>query len=231
MSFKIGQLRKNQLNINEYQISKKADIKTGVVSATQFIDGKNIQIMEFNEGGFSYPFKEGITYYLNFKYSQQGSGSINTVYLKLLSEDGTKEMTIKQRSSGVGNCEIIFTPNRDYQYFIVQIKRDKISLRVGDLYYKIDSIFSFYELKNILQADKFKNKFPEVVSIKKLGIQAHEGLIFALNGKDFKVGKSGIYEVEDVEIDHLCFYLKNIDTDLYPYQNQTEQFFIMDFEY
>lgn len=231
MSFKIGQLRKNQLNINEYQISKKADIKTGVVSATQFIDGKNIQIMEFNEGGFSYPFKEGITYYLNFRYTQQGSGSIHTIYLKLLSEDGTKEMTIKQKSGGWGSDEIIFTPNRDYQYFIVQIKRDKASLRIKDLYCKIDSISSFYELKNILQANNFKNKFPEVVSIKKLGLQAPEGLIFALNGKDFKVGKSGIYTVSDVEIDHLCFFLKKINTDLYPYQNQAEQFFIMDFEY
>lgn len=231
MSFKIGQLRKNQLNINEYQISKEADLQTGVISATQSIDGKNIQIMEFNEGGFSYPFKEGVTYYLNFSYTQQGSGPVNTVYLKLLSEDGTKEMIIKQRSGGGGSSEIIFTPNRDYQYFMVQIKRDKASLRVEDLYYKISSISNFYELKNILQADSFKNKFSEVVSIKKLGIQAPEGLIFALNGKDFKVGKSGIYTVSDVEIDHLCFYLKKANTDLYPYQNQTEQFFIMDFEY
>lgn len=232
MSFKIGQLRKNQLAASEYQIEidkKSYNIGEGIISITQ-PNGLNL---EFNEGGFNYNFKEGTTYFLDFSYELSNSNyspSGISVYIKLLNENGA-EMIIKKMSNAEAWYEkIIFTPNRDYNFFVIQIERNSSALRVSDLYCEV-TLNNFYQLNNILQAGNFKNKFSEVTSIKKLGLQAPEGLIFAINGKDFKVGKSGVYEVEDVNIKQLCFYIAKEDTYFHPYEKQTEQFFIMDFEY
>lgn len=230
MSFKIGQLRKNQLSYpNDYQIEK--DVK-GTASTTLSING-------FNEGAFPYSFEEGKTYYINLSTTLSESLGTPTRYIKLYSkgQDGKegKEMTIKKLSSSSysDSQEIIFTPNRNYDYLIVQIDRKEISSSQSNAYYKIE-FKKLWELKNILTVANFKNKFPNIKTIKSLGIQGPIGMIFALNGEEFKIGKSGVYTISDVEIDSICFFLKTVDSNSnrFPfYTGETQEFFIMDFEY
>ena len=229
MSFKIGQLRKNQLSYpNDYQIEK--DVK-GTASTTLSING-------FNEGAFPYSFEEGKTYYINLSAELPESLGTPTRYIKLYSKGQNgkegKEMTIKKLSSSSYNDqEIIFTPNRNYDYLIVQIDRKEISFSQSNAYYQI-KFKKLWELKNILTVANFKNKFPNIKTIKSLGIQGPIGMIFALNGEEFKIGKSGVCTISDVEIDNICFFLKTVgnNSNRFPfYTGETQEFFIMDFEY
>jgi hypothetical protein len=61
-----------------------------------------------------------------------------------------------------------------------------------------------------------------------MGIQGPTGLLFSMNGEEIRIGKSGIYEVQDFPIENLGFVIK--DTSPVPYQDGKD-FFIMDFQY
>ena len=52
----------------------------------------------------------------------------------------------------------------------------------------------------------------------KLGVQGDQGLNIILNGELIKMGKNGLFEVDGIEIKHLCFM---------PRENE---YFLVDYE-
>ena len=168
---------------------------------------------------------EGETYCLD--YSKLKLGKSGKVSIKLMDDNG-KEMTIKIKSFSSSTSthteKIIFTPNRNYAYIVFQIQREKSSLKDTTVVCTISSA-SITPLKNILT----QSLFSDVDSINRMGIQGPEDFVFSINGADYKLGRSGIYEVEDIQIKKLCFFIQGAKAE--PYPNDGLQFFIMDYEY
>ena len=54
------------------------------------------------------------------------------------------------------------------------------------------------------------------IDVYHLGIQAKPGTIFIMNGKEFEIGITGIYEIEQIFITSLYFN-KNIDNAIIDY--------------
>ena len=61
-----------------------------------------------------------------------------------------------------------------------------------------------------------------------MGLQGPPGLLFSMNGEEIRIGKSGIYEVEGININQLSFVIKNNSP--IPYADNLD-YFIMDFQY
>ena len=68
-----------------------------------------------------------------------------------------------------------------------------------------------YQLKNIIPSD--------IGFFKKIGIQGSEGLQFNINGEGIRLGKSGMFELEGINITSLAF------------SATTNDFFILDYQY
>ena len=74
----------------------------------------------------------------------------------------------------------------------------------------------------------FRAAFVSLQYIKKMGLQGPPGFMFSMNGEEIHIGKSGMYEVEGINISNLSFVIKNISP--IPYEDNLD-YFIMDFLY
>lgn len=207
MSFKIGQLRRNQ--INEYQTQLDytySDSKSFPGALKEYLEGS----ITLNNG---IKFKKGETYY--FTGSLLGG---NNIIVKLV--DGSNSMIIDKVKSGVNSFS--FTPNKDYEYLVFALETD-------DQVVNIPNSSRLYKLKNILTETTFTKIYGNNVIIKRLGIQGPSGLAFSINGESFIMGKSEIFILNDIDIYQLNFFIRD-RSNSFPYGDNKE-FFIMDFEY
>lgn len=65
------------------------------------------------------------------------------------------------------------------------------------------------ELINLIQQDAIK----EIKYVKHLGIQANENTFLRINGEEREIGKTGIYEIGNTEINSI-YFIDNTEADV-----------------
>lgn len=235
MSLKIGQIRKNQYASNIYR--KRLDKENEINN----VAGKHLRLK--HEGGKYYPtgyyalpggFQKGVTYHIRLNVGLDiGTYSSDKVNLKLVSagstsnEAGDYYMQISTftlweptNAAQTRTIEATFTPNFNYPYLVFEIQRDgtnedkRVVLKSDINSYSKNEI---YEIYNIIPT--ISSAFDNVRYFKKIGIQGSEGLQFNINGEGIQLGKSGMFELEGINITSIAFSATDAD------------FFILDFQY
>jgi hypothetical protein len=229
MAYSIGQIRRNQISSFSVNVNYNLSL---LVNKDSIVDFYNPYIYMSNTLlSFAY------SYYLRFKVKQR-TDSTQDFSIKLANSDSTDKNTQSVRTFNVksGNdyttFELIFTPNSAYNEIIFELRRLALDFnlvndngkngRIMDI-----EILDFYIVNNII-TDYLQSHFSDLKQLKKIGIQGPPGLLFALNGEEIRIGKSGVYELchDSISISYLGFCIKE--------SNQVpdgKDFFILDFKY
>lgn len=215
MSYNIGQLRRNQ--IKEYDTP--IEILSSMAGTFSIIDSSGLTIKNSCINLPSGTLKKDVNYYFIFALTDNNKSFVVTL------RGGEKEQPIKffNRTSPTGIYTMVFTPNDNIYTQIVFKLTERAT---GSAVVALDKTsnnniltrIKLYELINIVP------KLGDIDSIKKFGLQGPPGLMFSMNGEEIHIGKSGIYEVEDVNINNLSFVLKTNE-------DGEKDFFIMDYMY
>lgn len=224
MSYNIGQLRQNQISsyfesivdyIYEPGTSNPISGHPTYIGSTAVYDS----IIKLGTGA---KFKKDKNYYLSFK-----TDSWKQYHFKIkLIGDGIS-MTVKEfKTNGSEMCELVFTPNDDnYNVIIIEKIRTDISNDQSGIVIDRKSI-QLKSLVNIIS--RLNSRYNNLSYLKKMGLQAPSGFLFSMNGEEFYIGKSGIYEIQDINITNLSFVIR----DSYPESDGKQRnYFIMDFQY
>ena len=230
-TYNIGQLRRNQISSYSTKVAYRTDLMVNTNSSIDFYDPAII----VSDGG---QVSLSNTYYLRFRVKQR-TDSVQDFTVKLKNEgigddeDNTQSLRTFSAKSGVDytTFELIFTPNKAYSNIILELKRTVLdfSTTTSGKSGRIMTIevLDFYVIDNIINS-YLKSHYSGLDKLKKIGIQGPPGLMFTIDGEEFKLGKSGIYELynEKIQISYLGFIIKD--------SNQItdgKDFFILDFKY
>ena len=213
MSYNIGQWRKNQLDsymshIPLYSTTGKDVYVTNEYPSPYFehdtYNELEITLPKDNQDNLQY-FQEDENYYFKFTV-------LDPVEFKVkLIGDNNKSMFIKSFKT-FGNstkCELVFTPN-DKIYNAILFEKVRTDVYDKDPVALVkDSANGEYteiQLKKLVNImNILKNQYSNLSYLKQLGIQGPSGFMFSMNGEEFYVGKSGIYEVDGINITSLSF--------------------------
>lgn len=223
MSYKIGQLRQNQISTYfepitnfKYEVGNKEN-NTGHGS---YIG--SVMVKDSSIGMNNNKFEKDKNYYLSFKID---SWSQYHFKVKLVG-DGIS-MTVKEfKTNGTEICELVFTPNDDnYTAIVFEKIRQNISTDLNGIIIDKNSI-QLNSLINIIS--RLNSRYEGLTYLKKIGLQAPSGFLFSMNGEEFYIGKSGIYEIQDINITNLSFVIRDsyLESD-----GKQRNYFIMDFQY
>jgi len=125
----------------------------------------------------------------------------------------------------------VFTPNATYNLIVFVLARTTEDYNVieNSQYGRIMDITvnenNIYLMTNII--DTLASTYG-LTELTRIGVQGPTGLMMSINGEQIKIGKTGIYELNDVniKITYLGFALKDNVLNVDGYDN-----FILDFEY
>lgn len=230
MAYQIGQLRRNQINSYSTALSYRQGLIRNENSIIDFYDqcmylsGSNIVSSIYS-------------YYLKFEVTQLPEVT-QEFSIRLQNDEVTvdniqniRSFVVKQ-GLGTTTFELIFTPNSNYNQIVFELKRlaldfytdngDGTSGRIMKI-----KILQFDRVTNVISSYLAKN-YPGMTSLKKIGIQAPPGLLFCIDGEEIRVGRSGVYELynEDINISYIGFIIKDS-----LFTQDGKDFFIMDFKY
>lgn len=159
--------------------------------------------------------------------------SVQNFSLQLQSSTDSQTIEDYTVPAGTGSTtfDIVFTPNSTYNLIVFVLARttedyniiEKLQHgRIMDITVNENNI---YLMTNIIDTLASTYGLTELIRI---GVQGPTGLMMSINGEQIKVGKTGIYELNDVniKITYLGFALKENVLNIDGYDN-----FILDFEY
>ena len=230
MAYQIGQLRRNQIDSYSTALSYRQDLIRNENNIIDFYD-QCMYLSGANVVSSIY------SYYLKFEVTQLPE-VIQEFSIKLQSDEVTIDNIQNIRSfvvkQGIDKTtfELIFTPNSNYNQIVFELKRialdfytnngDGTSGRIMKI-----KILQFDRIINVISSYLAKN-YPGMTSLKKIGIQGPPGLLFCIDGEEIRIGRSGIYELynEDINISHMGFIIKDS-----LFTQDGKDFFIMDFKY
>lgn len=175
-------------------------------------------------------------YYLHFKVKKR-SDSIQSFYLKLKNslktednEQIIEQYTVDSVMAGVDQWayfEVIISPNAEYDQIIWELQRINTDFNNSDNQSQKQQIGrimnieiqSYAQLVDIVTT--LKNTYPKLKYLTKIGIQGPPALLTCINGEQIRLGRNGIYEINNgIKITSISFVPKSSD-----------DYFIMDFEY
>lgn len=230
MSYQIGQLRRNQISSYSTALSYQQGLIKNENSIIDFYD----QCMYLSGANIV---SSIYSYYLKFEVTQLPE--VTQEFSIRLQSDGVTVDNIQNIRSfvvkqGVGTTtfELIFTPNSNYNQIIFELKRlaldfytdnsDGTSGRIMKI-----KILQFDRVINVISSYLAKN-YAGMTTLKKIGIQGPPGLLFCIDGEEIRIGRSGIYELynEDINISYIGFIIKDS-----LFTQDGKDFFIMDFKY
>lgn len=206
MSYKIGQLRYNQVSdYTQEFIEANSNIKSfGGTVQDGFITLQN--------GSF----QKDMIYYLPCElrsyYNNSANHGIENMRIRVKLKKNTKEQLIDSfyiKSNRNMPCTFIFQPDDNYDSIILEVDRTEnpSSLNNNHSYVKVEK---FIQKDNRQDCRILKNVLPAGVVVHNFGIQAPPGFTFAANGEKIVVGKSGIYTANGVNIVNLNLFLGKI---------------------
>ena len=181
-------------------------------------------------------------YYLKFSVKRLES-SQQKFYLKLYNTQDLESDEIYtvdefnvEKGLGFKTFEVILAPNRTYNQIVWDLQRtiDDYSIEEDGQPGRIMTVDKIFYSKLVNVIDTLKSKYSNLTHLTKIGIQSPPSLLMCINGEQIRVGKSGIYEInnENIRISFIGF----VPSDLIPSDNSENldikrDYFIMDFEY
>lgn len=234
MSYKFGQLRRNQ--IDSYMTSliytfKDIETKSELSQGVTFIDkmislsGDNVLKPADNTG------KAIKSYYLQIRVYKQEVKQLLTI--KLVNNFKTKDkeqiLTTVTIEPGVENdysiFELVIPPNQSYNQIQFILNRILIDYNTenddGSYGRKIN--MEVIKLKEIYNVINFLNPAIENKGrLKQIGVQSAPGLLMSIDGEAVHVGRSGIYEINNgISIGYIGFIVEPGDN----------KYFLLDYQY
>ena len=226
MSYQIGQFRRAQLSIANYRTLLKYNITTVTNNNTNvaFLD----TAISLTSGSV---LDNKHSYYLQFTVKQKNSVQNFSLQLQNSNDSQTIEDYTVPAGTGSTTFDIVFTPNSTYNLIVFVLARtaEDYNIIENSQYGRIMDITvnenNIYLMTNIIDTLASTYGLTELIRI---GIQGPTGLMMSINGEQIKVGKTGIYELNDIniKITYLGFALKENALNIDGYDN-----FILDFEY
>ena len=228
MSYQIGQFRRPQLD--SYMTTLNVELDQAITSdaTSEVINFYNIC---GNLTGDNILNNQNC-YYLKFGI-QQRSDSEQVFYLKLRNTEEVQdnEQFIEEykvgRGTGVVYFEVILAPNSTYNQILWELQRTALDYRIINAdgsYGRIANIVinNYSRLVDIITV--LKSTYSNLEYFTKIGIQGPPSLLMCINRQQIRLGKSGIYELNnEINITSISFIPKDNINGL--------DYFIMDFEY
>ena len=213
MSYKIGQMRRNQYSSYSNSLDYRLDLILNEDSTIDFYD----QCMYLYNENIISP-KYG--YYLKFKVAQL-TDSVQDFVIKLRTDEKTidnvqeiRTLSVKQGTDETV-FELVFSPNENYNQIIFELKRLSLDFHTENEDNKSGrimkiTILAFERISNVI-SDYLSKHYSGLASLKKIGIQGPPGLMFILDGEEIKIGKSGVYELynDNIDISYIGFIIKD----------------------
>lgn len=175
------------------------------------------------------------SYYLKFGVRRLAAYD-QTFQLKIKNASNldTNEQVIESYTVKKGNIadvvyfEVVISPNAEYNQIVWTLQRiaddynivnyDGTYGRVMDV-----SITSYAQIIDIM--DYLKSQYSGLKYLTSIGIQGPTGLLMCINGEQIRVGRSGVYEIDnEMPITSIGFVPKEISVN-------TLEYFLMDFVY
>lgn len=230
MTYNIGQLRRNEITsyVNPVKYTKKTIINDESIINFQDIclEMSGDQIVDATS-----------SYYLKFEVSQRPEAAQDFI-IKLKNNDVTidnvQEVKTLKVAAGTGKIsfELIFNPNSKYNQLIFELQRLALDFYLdngdGTSGRKMEiNILEFSKIINIVDS-YLKGKFSGLTKLKKIGLQGPPGLMFVLDGEEIRIGRAGVYELynDNIEISYIGFIIKDS-----LFTQSGKDFFVMDFKY
>lgn len=216
MSYNIGQFKRTQLGINSYETLIEKD-KYAISNSSE----GNISMNGNNS------FNAGTIYRLSTILTGEQN---NQIKIKLQNgTDGNDFQTIKitkiTSANGQKKIDLIFLPLRKFQKIVFEDVNNSNHRIYAD---NNSNVTKLSTMTNII------SHLGKISKLNQIGIQGPEGLVFAINGNQLQLGKSGIFMSEEMEITSLCFIAdteKKITDENGNELNVEHPFFIMDYQY
>lgn len=168
------------------------------------------------------------SYYLRFQVKQK-TDSEQRFYLKIRNTTETEdnEQLIEEykvaRGNGITYFEVILSPNATYNQIVWELQRTIIDYQTTTPRIMEVIVDSYTQLIDILPV--LKTTYVDMEYLTKIGVQGPPSLLMCINKEQIRIGKNGIYEINNnnINITSISFVPKQTPNGL--------DYFIMDFEY
>ena len=174
-------------------------------------------------------------YYLRFGVKQR-SDSEQAFYLKIrnVSETEDNEQLIDEfkvaRGTGTVYFEVILSPNAIYNQVLWELQRTALDynmLNADDTSGRVINIVDYTYTRLIDVLTTLKSTYTGMEYLTKIGIQGPPSLLMCINREQIRIGKTGIYEINNgINITSISFVPKTSTL-----SSDGLDYFIMDFEY
>lgn len=231
MSYNIGQFRRPQLDSYSTPLSME-------LGRQQTEDASSGDLLFYNACGNlsgDNVMNSQNCYYLRFGVKQR-SDSEQAFYLKIrnVSETEDNEQLIDEfkvtRGTGTVYFEVILSPNATYNQILWELQRTALDYRMlnaDDTYGRVMNVvdYTYTRLIDVLTA--LKSTYTSMEYLTKIGIQGPPSLLMCINREQIRIGKTGIYEINNgINITSISFVPKTSTL-----SSDGLDYFIMDFEY
>lgn len=174
-------------------------------------------------------------YYLRFGVKQR-KDSEQVFYLKIrnVSETEDNEQLIDEfkvaRGTGTVYFEVILSPNATYNQVLWELRRTALDYRMlnaDGTYGRVMNVVDYTYTRLIDVLTTLKSTYTGMEYLTKIGIQGPPSLLMCINREQIRIGKTGIYEINNgINITSISFVPKTSTL-----SSDGLDYFIMDFEY
>ena len=221
MSFILGQYNKNfdtevkaaTHKDNELYMSL---LKGGTPKRKKKVYNNNV----FNDSGLDFfdecvqtheILESGLNYYFHCKIKQMETSQKFDIKLIKYDDINSDEQYIKTidilGGEGWIDIEFIFTPAANFDTILFELVRTTTDYQVGVRY----PIILYQELSKINNI--ITSEIGVGVSLVKIGVQSHPGLMMCINGEQILIGRTGVYELRNGIINVSKFSVVNAATE------------------
>lgn len=234
MSYKFGQFRESQLSsyltpltytLNDLRV--QSSLSEGVVFIDKGIDLEGSNILQALTGG-----NKQRSYYIRFKVYKQETVQRITVRLVNTEKTSDNVQTIETIEVPIGNAtdystfEFVLSPNDNHTYnqIYFELNRELIDYNTlnedGTYGRKMNiSVDRLDEVYNVI--DFLSTSIENKNALKQIGIQGPPGLLMDINGEAIRIGRSGLYEINNGINTTFIGFIVEAD----------EKYFILDYQY
>ena len=234
MNYNFGQFRKSQIDNYlmplDSGILEDLQVTSALSENVKFVD-KKIDLVEEDYLQALTNNNKQRSYYIKFKvFKQDTAQSIN---IKLINTKATtdnmqliKNIKINRgKDTDYSIFEIVISPsdNHVFDRIYFELNRELIDYNThiaDDIYGRALSI-EIERLDEIYNVIDFLENSIDTDTLKQIGVQGPPGLLMSINGEEIRIGRSGLYEINNgVSVSFIGFIIE-----------QDEKYFVLDYQY
>ena len=233
--YNFGQFRRTQLdsymtalNYDFIDLETQSPLSQGVVFLDKVITLSEQNVLQATDDTGTVV----KSYYMRFKiYKKEDSEQLVTIKLINTNKTEDNQQTIKtvKIESGLENdystFDIVIAPNATYnniQFILNRVVDDYNTVDENNIYgRKMNiNIDSLKEIYNVIET--LNPSIDNLGRLKQIGVQSAPGLMMSIEGELIRVGRSGIYEINNgVSIKYIGFIVEPNDN----------KYFVLDYQY